>query len=440
MSINVIGAPEQVAPNGLRQYTASYLQADFLLNPFSGEGLRHLLFTTPSEAYVLPSAFALVSRTPPQFTAAVNPDRTVTLTGSSLSAATRVWFDGVPVAVRTTDEGNLVVTPPPAPGGHRAFLTALNPDGQSSYFLMGNASPTYTYDQADAPQITAQPAILPAGAESAVEITGTGTTFSDAALPRIGFGTSDIQVRKLMVAGPNRLLAQVSVAPTAVQAMETMTATNGLQLISQPYGFQVGPQNSRQMFIVLSAAGALYAYPGAVLTLPVGNATAGVTAANVQVTVGDRAAAVLAVNGNLLTFQVPALPLGPAMLKATWAGDTVLPAAILVEAPPPVILGAATSDGTAIDAQHPVRPGDTITLTVANLSDAVLADYSRLGISIGGVSHSAVTIAPNPNQASTYLMTVVLASQLPPATQTAPIVLTQDGHASQAFALTVITQ
>jgi len=440
LSINVIGAPEQVAPGGLKQYTAYYLQADFLLNPFSGEGPRHLQFTVGGESYVLPAAFALVKQNPPQFTVSPNADGSLSLTGSSLSAATRVSFDGIPVAVSVSDDGRLIVTPPPASGGYQAFITALNPDGQSSYFILGDASPTYTYDQADVPQVTVQPASLPSGVETVIEVTGTSTAFKDAALPRVGFGTSDIQVRKLMVAGPGRMLAQVIVAPNAVQAVESITTTNGLQLISTPFGFQVTPQNAKQMYVALSSMGTIYAHPGAVLTLPVANTSVAGTVGDVQVSLNDRPATVLGVNGNQVTFQVPALALGPAVLKMTWAGTTVLPSAFAIEPPPPVVFAATNAAGTVIDAQHPVRPGETVLLTVANVLDATVADYSHMSITAGGLSHSVLTIAPNPNQAGTYLVTFVLSAQIPTTAPTVPLTVTQDGHSSQVFNLPVSGQ
>jgi uncharacterized protein (TIGR03437 family) len=438
LNLSIIGGPEQVAD--LHAYNPSpdyYLQLDLTLNPFSGEGVRHLVFSTPSETYVLPGAFALASRPAPSFTAAVNPDRTVTLTGMTLSAATRVLFDGVPARQLSAQDGQITVTPPRAAGGHRAFITALNPDGQSSYFVLGGASPTFTYDSADPSQITVSPAMLPAGVETVVEINGTGTGFSEDALNRVGFGTSDVQVRGVWAVAPNKMLAQVMVSPATPAGMETATAVSGLELITQPFALTVTGPNPRQMYVAVSSVPGLYAYTGAVITLPVVNLPAGLTPGAVSVTVNDKPAPVLAVNGNQVTMQLPAsLPPGAGVVRITANGDAVLPAAIAISAPPPVILGAYTSASTPVDAARPAKPGDTFNLLASGLSDTGDAvDPARVKVTTGSIEHTVLFISSNPAQLGTHLVLVNLNPAVTPANGSIPLTLSLDGRVSQTFAL-----
>jgi len=57
----------------------------------------------------------------------------------------------------------------------------------------------------------------------------------------VGFGTSDITVRRVFVAGPNRLLVNVSVAGGAALSSPQVSIFAVFQLATQPSAFQITP-------------------------------------------------------------------------------------------------------------------------------------------------------------------------------------------------------
>lgn len=154
----------------------------------------------------------------------------VMIAGANLSADTRILFDGLPAAVTgVTDDGKLLVTPPPAPGGYTATVVALNPDGQSS--LMITPTPvTFTYDGAAGPSLNVSPILLPPAVDTVVDIQGVNTNFVQDQTT-VGFGTSDIVVSNVTVLSPTHMTAVVT--PSAFAFTSGVTVTNGLRVMSQ---------------------------------------------------------------------------------------------------------------------------------------------------------------------------------------------------------------
>ena len=125
------------------------------------------------------------------------------VTGSGLTTETQILFDGVTAQTKSVDEqGRLVVSLPTAPGGYRSSITAINPDGQSSLFLQ--APIPYTFDGTDNASLSIPNVTLSAGSEAVIDITGINTNFAEGATT-VGFGSTDIFVKRLYVAGPTRL-------------------------------------------------------------------------------------------------------------------------------------------------------------------------------------------------------------------------------------------
>ena len=390
---------------GVRPYSqapTSYLQIDFDVRTLSisADSPRHLVFSQNGDIYVLPAAFFHVEKLPPAIGSVIpltdGTQRIAVITGTNLSEASRVFFDGVPAAVRDFDSlsGRLTVAPPVAPGNHRASVVVLNPDGQSSLFLQGDAPSTYSYfgdaasqaGIAGAASLAVAPAILPAGTEAMLQIDTTGGAFV-AGQTVVGFGNSDIVVRQSYVASPTRLLVNVAVSPNAQPGMTNIAIISGLQLITQPFAFQIGPA-SRAFWLGAGITNAITGVPGvsagsqAVLT--VGSAPISLTGNNFVLFMNDRPLPVIGVLNNQITFQVPPdAPSGGAVLRLEAGGDRSFPILMIVEPPAPRIL-SAVSDG---EPPSTFKTGQLIAVTVSDTQSAgSVLDTSRVGVLVGGVA------------------------------------------------------
>lgn len=436
LSINLISAPERIIPESIKSYSAGYIQVDVGLNPLSSEGPRHLLFQYNGETYLHPSGLSMVQQAAPSLLSVTpNPDRTLTLSGASLSASTRVWLDGAPAKVRAPGDGTLIVTPPPASTGYRAVLAALNSDGQSSLFVHGANSPSYTYDTADAPRLSISPSALPAGTESVVEISASGVDLT-AWPPTIGLGSSDAAVRQVWPISPDRALAWVAVSPFANPGYTNLTTSTGLALSTVPGGFQTLP-NTRTVYVAMSSFVKTATYPGALVTLPLGNTQPTTPLSSFAVLVGDRQAQVVSYLNGSLTIQIPTgLASGPAIVRVYVDGVSSLPAVLVIDPPPPIILYAQTILNAPITSANPPRPGDTIQLIVSSLAEGSPAsiDISRVKITTGSVDHSVQSVAPNTAQPGTYIVQFSLSTSSP-SQSSLPLTLSIDDRVSSAFSL-----
>ena len=242
LNISTLGSVAQMG--SLQAYPAPYQYIEVFVEHTAfavGPGPKHLLFSTPSDLYVLPSAFNVVIGSPPSI-ASVSPtldasgNRAVTVAGTNFKADTRILFDGLDGTIQAVNpDGSLLVTPPPAPGSYAATVVAINSDGQSSLFLQ-QTPPTYTYDPAPAPSITVSPSVLTPGGDVTVNVAGVNTNFASGQT-QVGFGTSDIVVKQVTVLSPTQL--SVIVTPNAPVTSNMITITTGLNLISQALGSKV---------------------------------------------------------------------------------------------------------------------------------------------------------------------------------------------------------
>lgn len=249
LSVGMLGTAAQIT--NLRAYPPGnpYIAVDAMPSPTSGSGPLHLLFSTPGNLYVLPSGFMVVQTAPPTINTLApsvdqNGNPAIAITGNQFTPNTQVWFDGVPAVVQSQTGTALIVTPPSAPAGYTAAVTALNSDGQSSLFL-NPAAPTYTYSAdspsaaASNPSVAVSPAVIPAGGSITIDVQGKNTNFASG-LTTVGFGTSDVVVNSITVISPTHLT--VSVTPNVSINATNITITTGLELISQAVGSQVTTQ------------------------------------------------------------------------------------------------------------------------------------------------------------------------------------------------------
>ncbi len=249
LKVSTLGTVAQVSDLRLAYSGLTYVAVNLRLSLGPGPGPKHLLFSTNNDVYVLPSGFNVVVNLPPSITSVsyvtdADGNRALTIVGTNLQSDTRIFFDGMPAAIKkVNDDGSLVVQPPQAPGSYTANVVALNSDGQSSLFLQTNPQ-TYTYDPADLPSLTVSPTFLAPGDDITVDVVGNATNFIDGQTV-VGFGTSDVTIKKLTVLSPTHLTAVVT--PNTTVSTSAINITTGLRIISQSLGNQITlttPQSS----------------------------------------------------------------------------------------------------------------------------------------------------------------------------------------------------
>ncbi len=234
LTIGIMGNDAAIVSNSVRPYQPPYpyLAVDLNVPGDAPSGPEHMLFETPSDTYVLPVAFHIVAAAPPVVTAVASyTNRVAAVRGTNFNSGTRIFFDGVEAVRRAfTRDGSLIVSAPPAPGGYRANVVALNPDGQSSLFIQ--ASPLiYVYDNANPPSLTVSPSALAPGGSTVVDVFGVNTGFEDG-FTFAGFGSPATVVTGVAVLSPTHL--RITVTNTGGGAIDTAQAiniVNGLELL-----------------------------------------------------------------------------------------------------------------------------------------------------------------------------------------------------------------
>ncbi len=446
LSVSVLGnaaTVPRIKPYYLDPY--NYLQVNLLFTPFSGEGPRHLVFSAGDEVCVLPSGITLVSQMPPSIDS-VTPgvDSTgnpiATISGTTLTASTRILFDGLPAAVISVDElaGEMVVTPPPGASNYRANVVALNTDGQTSLF--GQDPPTYTYDSGVSPSISLSPTSLPAGGEAMIEVTGVNTNFTDGET-QLGFGSSDVWVKRLWVLSPTQIRAEVVVSAAAQAGNALASVTSGFQVIAQPATFQILPGNPQAVVASSDLVNAVtlepWVYPGATAKLTVSSLPAD---SHPTVTLNGATANVVALGDKQITFQVPAsLSPGLALLQVHVSGLASYQIAVWIDPPPPVVT-AVLDSGVPLDSSHAALAGDLLVIQVSGLADAgATVAESRLHVSVGGIDHTLGGPAlPVPDAPGQHEILIVLSGQVPAGPQ--PLSVSIDYRTSTPYPIAVQAQ
>jgi len=440
LQISTIGGAVPLVSGSLKPYVLPYIQMSFA--PASGFGPRHLSFLLNNELYVLPSAFILQQNQPPVINS-VTPtfdsqgNRAALITGTNLFPDTRFIFEGAPATIiRQNPDGSFLVTPPPAPGGYVANVAALNSDSQSSLFVQQLAPPTFSYDPAGPPAIVINPASLPAGSESMVDVQGANTNFVDG-LTTLGLGSSDLIVRHVWVLSPTHLVANVSVRPGAAIAATDVTVSTGLQFLEQPSGFQVLPQTPQQINLIPPVVNSTTGLDG---TPAGGVAIVNVTnlpSSNLTLTVAGQVATIISAGNGQIYFQVPpGTPTGGAIVRLQDAnGDSIFPVLMQVSLPPPVITGAFVGGNTPIDTNHAATPGSIVSLTVSGLGDPTTIALSRLKVSINGIAQTVVGLSSS-SQSGVALVQFVLNPATPSGGQE-PVTIALDNNPSVTFPIVV---
>lgn len=452
LTVSVLGAPDMIGAGAVKAYPYSqgYLEFDFSLGSQTVPGRRHLIFNRNGETEVLPSALLLSSAAPPTISKLQqNSDGTVTISGSGLDAGTRILFDGVSAAVLQTQYGAVTVIPPPALPTASAAVIALSPSGlDSSSFAPAVAPPAYTYADTGAPAIQVTPNAVPAGSDAVLDLTGTNVNFAVSGL-RLGFGTSDIAVRHIWLLSGQHAQVAISVAPTAVQGLTTLTLSAGLQLVEDSLSFQITAPSTLPWVGVSGALpnslppGLPYPYP---LLLPVENVPADSAAANFSVAIvtaaGETPVNVVAFLSGPLLLNLPSnLAPGPLTLKVVYNGTPLTPVVMDVSAANPAILQTKNSaTGSVYTGSAPAYPGDLISLLVTDLAgDIAPLDLNSLAVSVNGVAQTVYSAQPVMSGTNLYIVQFKLdpQTQIQDASGALPLTIANGLRVSAPLALPV---
>ncbi len=445
---DVIGGSANIADGGVKAYepAPAFLQLDLQFNPFSGPGQRHILFTRNENIYILPAGVTLVRRQPPTI-ASVTPGvdekgrGIATLGGRGFLPTTRILFDGVPAEVFSVDEAGefMMVAPPPGVPNHQAVVTALNSDGQSSLFVDALAVPAYHYDAAESPLVVLTPNSLPAGSEAMIEINGINTHFAEGQTV-VGFGTSDIAVRRVWVITPTRLMANVRIAPAASPLPVNLTVMTGLEVVGQPGALLVQPENPLAIVanpeLVNPVTGLPSVYAGGTAEVTLSNLPEN---AAVSITVNDYPSAVLSAAAGKVVFSIPSeVPLGPVVLRVQVGSEIVAPIVAPIDFAPPVIVSVLTAPDAPVDANRPAAHGQSLTVIVSGLADpGVSGSPERVRVTVGGVDHVPARVSLSGSDPNVHLIEFTLSSSVPAGTSV-PLTVRIGDRRSEPFGIAIL--
>jgi uncharacterized protein (TIGR03437 family) len=422
-------------------------------------GPRHLVMTFDTgggtrDLYVLPDAVTVVKNGPPAISSLVtNSDGSVTISAAGLTADSRVFFDGLqapavtPFAATDATDGVITVTPPQGASGQNATVTVFTADNQNSMFLQSANPVTYPYPPANAPQIaTISPAALPAGYDAAgtaamVDITAANTNFVSGQVT-VGFGSSDIAVRRVWVLGPTHLVADVVVANNAAVGSTPVSVMSGFQVASKPAAFQIQPPNGNlpamalPVYNAVSYATVLHDADYATVF----GANLAQTPASAQVSLNGAAAPVVYASASQVNFLIPAgFPIGPATLLLSNGAASTFPVMVQIDSPPAVIVAPASDTaGVAVAATN---PGDILNVQVTNVDAGIVnapgrvqVTMSRVPMSVLGVTQVSAAANGQPTSAGVFQIQFAVTQSF--AGSQVPLVVLVDGSPSLSIPVT----
>jgi uncharacterized protein (TIGR03437 family) len=391
-SVNVYGS--QIGQSNGAPYASLFMT----LSVGASNGPQHLIFNTPDYMFVAPAGLSIAQNLPPTVAGvAKNANGTATVSGANWASDSLIYFDGLPAAITSLDpvKGVAVVTPPSGAAGQISVVSVYNSDGQNSQFLQSSAPVTYAYGNAPTTLISAiSPSSLPAGSESMVDITTSGFALASGQVT-VGFGTTDVVVRRVFVLSPNHLQVDVSVAAGAALANPDVSVINGFQIATATAGFQITPRvtGAANAIPVLTNAtpGLTGSYAGALVSLYGSNLASGTTAPTI--TIGGQTAGVIYASPTQINLQIPAgLSPGPAILQLNNGVAAAYPVLVNIDTPPAGINAIQNGSGGYIDSTHPAHQGDLLIVSLSNFASGATIDPSRVQVGVAGVMHSVLTV------------------------------------------------
>jgi Matrixin/Carboxypeptidase regulatory-like domain len=441
LKVSFLGGNPALLPGGMLAYAdtnvALYLDPATFVEGSSGP--RHAVFSLPNDLYIRPAAFRIVHNAPPSI-ASVTPSvddsgrKIATIVGDGLTSETRFAFDGVRAKVlQFTEEHHAIVALPPARAGYQATVTAFNPDGQNSTFLktVAAAVPSFAFDSGQPGSVTLSPGSIHAGIETMLDITGVDTSFADG-YTTLGFGSSDVEVRRIWVLSPTHMLANVAVSPSAPAGQVMVSVLSGLKTVAQPFGFTISAPVADAPSInssIVNENGYPWLYAGATAVAK------GVNLTDITLTLSDQPVSILSVNEQGIRFQVPAgIQPGLAVLRSSKGGNSasiILPIGTV----PPQIRSVSTTGGINVDTQRPAQPGDVLYLNILALgAPGSSIDPARISITVAGIPQTATDCT---TLGTGHSVRFVLTSDVPTTSPSVPLTVTIDGRFSVDYSLPI---
>jgi uncharacterized protein (TIGR03437 family) len=363
-----------------------------------------------------------------------------------------IFFDGLESAVTTpfaptdANDGTITVMPPQGASGQNATVTVFTADNQNSMLLQSGDPVTFAYPAAAAPQVTGiSPAALPAGfnvdgTSAMVTITTANTNLTRGEVT-VGFGTSDIAVRRVWVMSPTSLVADVVVANNAAIAANTVNVISGFQVASQPSAFQVLPPNFNLPTPALPVYNAVN-YATVLHDADYGSifgSNLAVSPTSAQVSLNGVAVPVLYAAPTQINFQIPVgFPVGPATLQVTNGATSAFPVYLQIDRAPAVIVvppagSAATplsnASGGPVEA---VNPGDVVNVQVTNVDPGIVTSPNRVQVKISGVPMAVSSVTAEGS--GVYQIQFAVTQSF--AGWQVPLVVSVDGSPSLAIQIT----
>jgi len=415
LGVSIVGAAAGLRQDTLAVHQASYTRVVVDPAQVSSALPAALALTLNNDLYVLPAAFTMVPSGPPSVTSVSGDSNAITVNGTNFSADSRVMFDGVAAKVVRADKGSLVVTPPVATANYMASIAVLSSDGQSSTQGLGQVSaPVYLFQSGGVnPVFGLNNPSLVAGTDTWVEISGYGDlSFVDGQVS-VGFGSSDITVRKIWVVNSSVMRLNLSIATGAQPGPVKVTVASGLQVVTLSSTQIVAPTRQPSMMVpVYNQATGLAGVPaGGTAVVNMNSLPSSLS--GWTVTVGDTTADYKLLDNGQLAIQVPSAAQSgtvPVKLRNP-SGDTVSTVLVQIDPPPPTILSISSILGGTIDGNNPAHAGDIVSLKVAGLTDQQGNIVSGIRVVAGGVTstpHATFTTDGNVN------LDVALSSNLQP--------------------------
>ena len=378
-------------------------------------GPHHLVMTFDTsqgpDLFVAPDAINIVQNGPPAITALTqNSDGSVTVAAAGLTPDSRIFFDGlqapvtVPFAATDATDGVITVMPPQGASGQNATVTVFTADNQNSMLVQSANPVTYAYPAANAGQISSvTPAALPAGfnadgTSAMIDVQTSNTNFVQGQVT-LGFGSSDISVRRVWVKSPTHLVADVVVSNNAVISAWPVSVISGFQAMEQQAAFQIQPSNMNlptpalPVFNAVSYATVLHDADYA--SIFGSNLSTG---SGAQILLNGAAVPVLYSSANQINFQIPAgTPVGPSTLQVNNGSVNAYPVYLQIDSSPAVIsLPASGASAVSTSAGAPtmvVTPGEIASVQVTNVDPGIVNAPNRVTVTLSGVPMAVQSVA-----------------------------------------------
>ncbi len=413
LNVSVIGGAAPVEPGTVQRLPNDPVYMYMVVDPstsISKATPAALSIATDNDLYILPNAFSVVPSGLPVISGVTGStdaqgNATVTITGSNLGTSTRILFDGAAAKGPTVNpDGSLTVSAPPATAGYQAAVEALTPDGQTSSQALGaSLPPLFTYGGPGFPSIRVNQQKVTAGTDQLIDITGAFTNFVDGQTV-VGFGSSDIVVKKIWVVSPGWLRLNVSVSANATPKTTTVSVASGLQFSTLTAAIQIVPAAPGQVTMrtpILNHATHLAGVPAGGIAeintsgLPsnIDGWTLSISNQPTQVTRGA--------DGLLLALVPAGLLPGPAEVQLTAPSGISIPSVLMqIDLPAPVITNAVSAFGLAADTMHPAQAGATVSVTASGVLDAFgnLPPLSSIAVNFGGTDQPVLSLTQTGTQ------------------------------------------